>query len=90
MEGNQKTNRSILNYGKVFNWINAKFSAFVYLYVRNSNPEGGESSCKTNGFPAKNVLKLNWAWHAYCLSHALHILREVIFFEDKQMVKLWF
>ena len=59
-----KWNRFFSIYGKVFNWINTKFSAFVSLCVRNSNPEGEGSSCKINGFPAKNVLKLNWAWQA--------------------------
>ena len=72
---------------EVFNWINTKISAFVYLYVRNLNPEGKD---KINGFPAKNVLKMNWAWQAYFLSHTLHILWEVISFKEKQMVKLWF
>ena len=70
-----------------FPWF--KINQFVYLYVRNSNPEGQGSSCKINGFPTKNVLKLNWAWQAYFLSHTLHILWEVISFKDKQMVKLW-
>jgi hypothetical protein len=60
----EEQNRFFLNYGKVFNWINTKFSAFVYLYVRNSNPEGEVSSCKIIGFPAKTVLKLKWAWQA--------------------------
>ena len=52
----EEQNRFFLNYGEVFNWINTKFSEFVYLYVRNSNPEGGVSSCKVVGFPAKTVL----------------------------------
>ena len=85
-----KWNRFFSIYGKVFNWINTKFSAFVYLCVRNSNPEEKGSSCKINGFPAKNVLKLNWAWQAYFLSHTLHILWEFISFKNKEKVKVWF
>ena len=31
VEGIQKANRSILNYRKVFNWINTKISPLVHL-----------------------------------------------------------
>ena len=81
-------NRFFLNYGKVFNWINTKFSAFVYLYRRNSNPEGEVSSYKIHGFMADYISKLKWAWQAQFWNCALQILRNNTTLVDLQMMLL--
>ena len=69
-------------------WVKQpKLKRLKWIKVLYSN---ATTKIKINGFPAKNLPKLNWLWRAYFLSHTLHILWEVISFKDKQMVKLWF
>ena len=49
-------------------------TTYFILYVSNLNPEGQDSSCKINYFMGNYISKLEWAWQAHILSHALQIL----------------
>ena len=44
------------------------------------------SSFKIDGVRADYISKLKWAWQAQFLSHILVILKNSVFFEDKQMI----
>ena len=38
------------------------------------------------GFPAKNLQNFKWAWQTQFLSHTPVILKNCLFFEDKQVI----
>ena len=63
-------------------------TTFFTLYLSNLNPEEEVSSLKIDGFTADYISKLKWARQAQFLSHILVILRNSVFFEDKQMILL--
>ena len=52
--------------------------------------KGEGSSYNINGFPAKSILKLKWAWPAQFLHHTLKILQRATTFVDVQMMLLSF
>ena len=63
-------------------------TTFLTQYLSNLNPEGEVSSSKIDGFMGNYISKLKWAWQAQFLSYVLLILRNNLFFEDKQMILL--
>ena len=63
-------------------------TTFLTQYLSNLNPEGEVSSTKIDGFKGNYISKLKWAWQAQFLSYVLLILRNNLFFEDKQMILL--
>ena len=64
------------------------FSVLFTLYLSNLNPEDEVSSLKSDGLMTIYISKLKWAWQAQFLSHILVILKNSVFFEDKQMILL--
>ena len=56
------------------------------LYLSNLNPEGEVSSFNIDKFMADNISKLKWGWQAQFSSHILVILKNNVFFDDKQMI----
>ena len=68
-------------------WTKVPLVLFT-LYLSNLDPEGEVSSFKINGFVVDYISKLKWAWQAQFLSHILVILKNNVFFEDKQMILL--
>ena len=63
-------------------------TTFFTLYLSNLNPEDEVFSSKIDWFMAYYISKLKWAWQAQFLSHILIILKNNVFFEDKQMILL--
>ncbi len=65
-------------------------TTFLTQYLSNLNPEGKVFSSKIDGFMGNYISKLKWAWQAQFLSYVLLILRNNLFFEDKQMILVSF
>ncbi len=63
-------------------------ATFFTLYLSNLNPEDEVSSIKIDQLMTNYISKLKWAWQAQFLSHILVILKNNVFFEDKQMILL--
>ena len=61
---------------------------FFTLYLSNLNPEGEVSNSKIDGIMTNYISKLKWMWRARFLSYILVILKNNVFFEDKQMILL--
>ena len=54
------------------------------LCLSNLNPEDEVSSFKIDRLMTNYISKLRWAWQARFLSHILVILKNCVYFEDKQ------
>ena len=69
-------------------WSNrlAVKTTFFTLHLSNLNPEDEVSSSKIDWLMTNYILRLKWALRAQCLSHILVILKNNVFFEDKQMI----
>ena len=63
-------------------------TTYFTLYLSNLNPEGEVSNPKIDRLMTNYTSKLKWAWQAQFLSHILIILKNNVFFEDKQMILL--
>ena len=59
---------------------------FFTLCLSNLNPEDEVSSPKIDGFMTDYISKLKRAWQAQFFSHDLVILKNCVFFKDKQMI----
>ena len=65
-------------------------TTFFTLYLSNLNPEDEVSGLKIDPLMTNYISKLRWAWQAHFLSHILVILKNCVFFEDKQMTLVSF
>ena len=63
---------------------------FFIHYFSNSNPEEEVSTSNIDGFRANYISKSKWVWQAQFLFHTLVILKNSVFFEDKQMILVSF
>ena len=66
--------------------IDTKFLPVVIPYRSPLCTQFEGSGYLRFGFFAKNVQNFKWAWQAHFLSHTLVILKNDVFFEDKQMI----